>query len=88
MRNWATIKPFFLWMKIQKAVHAGSNCSLLQRLGEAMEDSPVDTQMFRAVPVRDTRQGVDPAVAALLALPRIGAVCDADVAGFVSEGRR
>jgi len=44
--------------------------------------------MFRAVPVRDTRQGVDPAVAALLALPRIGAVCDADVAGFVSEGRR
>jgi hypothetical protein len=23
MRNWATIKPFFLWMKIQNAVHAG-----------------------------------------------------------------
>jgi hypothetical protein len=44
--------------------------------------------MFRAVPVRDTRQDVDPALVALLALPRILGVRDADVAGFVSEGRR
>ena len=53
-----------------------------------MEVSPIDTEMFRAVPVRDTRQGVDPTVAALLALPRTRVVRDADVAGFVSEGRR
>ncbi len=67
----------------------------LSRLLRAVENGERFTITVRGKPVADlvphrsdAGQGVDAAVAALRAFPRIRGVSAADVASFVSEGRR
>ncbi|KEF42170.1 MAG: prevent-host-death protein [Cyanobium sp. CACIAM 14] len=67
----------------------------LSRLLRAVEQGERFTITVRGKPVADlvphrsaSRQGVPAAIAALQAFPRIRGVSDADVAGFVGEGRR
>ena len=67
----------------------------LSRLLRAVEQGEHFTITVRGRPVADlvphrapSSQGVAAAIDALRAFPRIRGVSDADVAGFVAEGRR
>jgi prevent-host-death family protein len=67
----------------------------LSRLLRAVENGAEFTITVRGKPVADlvphrghSAQSLEAAVQALQAFPRIQGVADAEVAGFVSEGRR
>jgi prevent-host-death family protein len=67
----------------------------LSRLLRAVENGDEFTITVRGKPVADlvphrghSAQSLEAAVQALQAFPRIQGVADAEVAGFVSEGRR